>query len=67
MLGCPDVCIPIPKAGYGALYIELKIKSGGVVSDNQKNVIEALTKAGNLCLVACGADRAIGIIEGYLE
>lgn len=67
LLGCPDICIPLPRNGYGALYVELKVESGGKVSDNQKNCIEALIRAGNCCHVANGAEHAIEIIEGYLS
>lgn len=67
LLGCPDVCLALPRSGYGALYIELKVKSGGKVSESQKNTISSLIKAGNKVVVCNGADEAISIIRDYLS
>ena len=67
LLGCPDICIPLPRNGYGALYIELKVEIGGKVSVNQENVLEALTAAGNKAVVCNGAKAAITAIRAYLD
>ncbi len=66
LLGCPDICIPLPRNGYGALYIELKVITGGKVSDNQYNALEALREAGNIAEVCLGAQEAINVIKDYL-
>jgi len=66
LLGCPDICIPLPRSGYGALYIELKVMSGGKVSDNQYNALDALRTAGNRAEVCLGAKEAISVIQEYL-
>lgn len=66
LLGVPDICIPLPRNGYGALYVELKVESGGKVTQNQHNVIDALNKAGNMAIVCNGADEAITAIQEYL-
>ena len=34
--GVPDICIPVPNTHYHGLYIEMKRKKGGRVSENQK-------------------------------
>jgi hypothetical protein len=64
--GCPDICVPLPVGAHGALYIELKVKSGGKVSDNQENALNALSQAGNKAVVCHGCDEAIKAIEDYL-
>jgi len=66
LLGCPDLCVPLPRNGYGSLYIELKVVSGGKVSDNQYNVLEELRDAGNKAEICLGADEAIKVIREYL-
>jgi hypothetical protein len=65
--GVPDICLPVPKGGYAALYIELKRKSKGRVSDAQRGWIEALKRAGNCALVCKGFDEARNTILEYLR
>jgi len=65
--GIPDVVIPLRRAQYGALYIEMKVRKGGRVSDDQAFRMQALANAGNLCVVCNGADEAIDEIKEYLE
>lgn len=65
--GVPDICLPVPRGGYVALYIELKRKSGGRVSDEQRGWIEALKRAGNCALVCKGFDEARNTILEYLK
>ena len=66
--GVPDICLPVPSPDgkHTALYIELKRRHGGKVSDTQKWWIERLTAAGCKALVCKGADEAITEIERYL-
>ena len=64
--GVPDICLPVPRGGYGALYIELKRVKRGVLSRNQKAMIEALNDAGNLAIVCKGAAEAEARILEYL-
>ena len=64
--GVPDICIPIPRLTYHGLYLELKRKKGGVVSDSQKYWIAELRKQGYRAEVCRGADKAIEVIEEYL-
>lgn len=65
--GVPDVCLPIPRKGYGALYIEMKRQKGGVVSSNQKTWIKRLNDAGNRAVVCRGWQQARDTIMDYLE
>lgn len=65
--GVPDICLPIPKKGYGALYIELKRADGGRLSEKQKEWIEALRAAGNRVEVCRGWIEAKKVIEEYMD
>lgn len=65
--GVPDICLPVPRGGYGALYIELKRRKGGRVSEVQKNFIALLNKYGNRAVVCKGFDEARQEIESYLN
>lgn len=64
--GVPDICLPVPRGPYGALYIELKRKQGGRVSADQRVWIDALNRAGNRAVVCKGFDEAKRAIEEYL-
>ena len=64
--GVPDMCLPVAKRGYNALYIELKRKTGGKVTGHQRWWLNALERAGNHAVVCRGADEAIEIISWYL-
>ncbi len=68
--GVPDLCLAWPARKDGccwhALYIEMKRERGGRVSPEQEDWMERLTAAGNLCVVAKGADEAIKAIRDYL-
>lgn len=55
--GVPDIFLP-----EWNLFIEMKRKKGGVVSKEQKEVMEKLEKAGYKCLVARGFEQAKEII-----
>ncbi len=49
--GIPDLCIPIGKHGYNALYIEMKNANRGVLSQCQKEMIPRLQSYGNKVVV----------------
>ncbi len=51
--GIPDLFIPSWK-----IFIEMKRKDGGVVSKEQKNIIEYLTRVGYMVIVTYGAEDA---------
>lgn len=65
--GVPDVCLPVPRNGFGSLYIELKRRKGGVVSVNQKTWLNALKTAGNRAVICKGWEEARDEIIKYLE
>lgn len=65
--GVPDICLPVPRGGYGALYIELKRRKGGRVSEEQRVWIDALNRAGNKAVICKGFDEAKAAIEEYLK
>jgi hypothetical protein len=65
--GVPDIFIPISIGQYHGMFIEMKRSKGGVVSDNQKYWIDALSREGYYCVVACGFDNAMEMISGYLS
>jgi len=65
--GVPDLCIAEPRGMYHGLYIELKKKVGGVVSDTQKYWIAELNKRGYKAVVCKGSDVAIRAVEEYLK
>ena len=65
--GVPDICLPVPLNGFGALYIELKRRAGGCVSVNQKTWLNALKTVGNRAVVCRGWEEARDTILNYLE
>lgn len=64
--GIPDICVPIPVAPYGALYIELKIKPNRP-SREQTRVIAHLNELGNLAVLCWSGSEAIQTLERYLD
>ena len=63
--GVPDLFLPVARGGKHGLYIEMKRREGGRVSDLQKEWIERLTAQGYECQVCHGFDEAIETIEKY--
>jgi len=64
--GLPDITIPVASNGYGALYIEMKIK-GNYATKEQKQYMEMLEKNGNKCVVCYGSFEAIQVTKEYLQ
>ena len=64
--GVPDLCLPVPKGKYGALFIEMKRTHGGAVSAHQEIWLRALSKAGNKAVVCRGWESARDEILSYL-
>ena len=75
--GWPDLFLPVlggpfakapEKVGYHwiGLFIELKRRRGGVLSDDQAGVLNALEQEGYCVDVCRGADEAIKTIKKYL-
>lgn len=65
--GVPDICLPVPMGGFGALYIELKVRSGGRVEEVQREWIRCLRAAGNRAEICRGWDEARETILEYLR
>lgn len=64
--GMPDTCLPVARGAHGALYVELKTRSGDI-SPAQLDRLGALHAAGNACYVARGWEAASEIILRYLS
>ena len=65
--GVPDLCIPVPSSGFHGLFIEMKRKKGGSLSDAQKKWLRILDINGYQASVCKGAEDAIQTIERYLK
>lgn len=66
-VGVPDLCLPIKRGEYGAMYLELKRKVGSYVSAPQQEWLNYLNGAGFYAVACKGADHAIREIEKYLS
>ena len=64
--GVPDLCLPLARAGYGGLHLEMKAKRG-TVRPTQKWWLKYLNGAGQYAAVARGFDEAVEIIMAYLN
>lgn len=69
--GVPDLCLPVARSPWHALYIELKaVYPDGTknsTSPEQKEWIRKLAAAGNYVAVAWGWEQAKEYIEAYLS
>jgi hypothetical protein len=63
--GVCDLFIPLPTNTYHGLFIEMKKLKGGVTSENQKDWINRLNKAGYKAVVCKGHMEAINVICEY--
>jgi len=64
--GYPDLFLPVARGGYHGLYVELKRKKGGKVSDAQMWWLERLELQGYFSAVCRGYDEAVETIINYL-
>jgi hypothetical protein len=64
--GVPDMCLPVARMGFHALYIELKAGKNKP-TPSQKGWIKALTEEGNLAICCHGWIEAKNVIENYLK
>ena len=65
--GIPDLCIPIGRNGYNALYIEMKNGKAGRLSGHQKELIPRLQAYGNKVVVCRTMAEFRKEIEEYLR
>lgn len=64
--GCPDIWLPVPRRGYHALIIELKLP-GEKPRQNQTEWLDFLGGEGNFATSCVGADETIDTITWYLQ
>lgn len=67
LAGVPDLCLPVPSGGFGALYIELKRARGKPPSDVQLDRHARFREAGNRVLVCRSAREACAAIVEHLQ
>lgn len=65
--GVPDLFLPVARDGAHGLFIEMKRRKGGHVSDEQFVWGKALMFEGYRYSVCKGAEEAIGVITEYLS
>lgn len=63
--GVPDLCLPVPRGKYGALYIELK-HGKNKPTESQNRWIKLLNQYGNKAVVAYEFEGARDEILAYL-
>lgn len=65
--GVPDICLPVARGGYHALYIEMKRVRDGRLTEDQKKWMSGLTRLGNRAVRCNGWEKASEEIIAYLE
>jgi hypothetical protein len=65
--GVPDVCLPVARGEHSALYIEMKRREGGHLSEVQRDWIALLNRVGNKAVVCKGWEEARDAIIEYLS
>ena len=65
--GVPDIFLPVARGGFHGLFIEMKRRKGGEVSQEQKGWLEALQGQGYRAEVCKGWEEAKNLIEKYLK
>jgi hypothetical protein len=63
--GMPDLCLPVARKGYHALFIEMKYGKGKP-SLVQLERIDKLVNAGNLVMICYSVDEAWNCICSYM-
>lgn len=64
--GVPDLCLPVSRGGWNALYIEMKKDRTCRCTQEQLEFQTLLAHQGNFCCIAYGVDEAIWNIKRYL-
>ena len=65
--GVPDLCLPVARGGYNALYIEMKKNHKCKATKDQKEWIAKLNEQNNLSVICYSADEAINVLRRYLN
>lgn len=66
MAGVPDLCLPVARKGFNALYIEMKVGKNKT-TELQRDWIEKLKKHNNRVEICYGSSEAINVISDYLD
>lgn len=64
--GVPDLFLACGRGSYKGLFIEMKKRDGGVVSDKQKKLMSILRLQGYAAHVCHGWNEAANLIKKYL-
>lgn len=64
--GVSDIFVPIARNGLHGLYIEMKRRKGGRVSDEQRRFIRDMVAQGYGATICFGADDAIDAVKEYM-
>lgn len=64
--GVSDLCLPVPRAWFHGLYVEMKALDGKVTKE-QEEFLTAVREQGYCCCACWGADAAIWLIERYMK
>lgn len=65
--GVPDICLPVARGGKHGMYIEMKRRRGGRLSQEQAAWLEALKKEGYAAVVCRGWEEAAKALTHYLS
>lgn len=65
--GVPDLCLPVARGTWHGLYIEMKRRRGGTVSEDQHGWLVALRKEGYRTEVCKGWEVARDVLMDYLR
>ena len=64
--GVSDLFLPVARGGWHGLWIEMKRRKGGRLSDDQKAWIDDMTEQHYMAVRADGAEEACDVIYRYL-
>ena len=66
LAGIPDLVVAEPRGRFHGLYIEMKRRKGGRVTEEQRDKIRKLRRRGYKVLVGHGVDDVWPAVEAYL-
>ena len=64
--GVPDLCLPVSRGKFHALYIEMKVGKNKPTK-NQKDWMRKLNEQGNLAIVCYGWEEASAALMKYIK
>lgn len=66
LAGVSDLHLPVSRAGYHSLYIEMKY-GDGKLQTTQKKFLKLAAFFGNYCIVCYTAEDAIKVLDNYIQ